>query len=803
MNSIQDISARAQGISRFRKERFLREMSEDRFRDEVVRPLFLRKGLKDGRELCGITEEGKDCLFFDQDRLGVRLLYVVQTKKGDLNLAKRAQANIIEAETQMKTALQTQVPIVSTRERIYPDYAILCTSGKINSAARHYLLNSIHDPRLRFVDKDDLIPEIDEYYAELWLGIDANKLPYLRGLRDDLLKTDGIQALGDLLPSSASPIADDSFVGLHLFRIKSEIKKYKGKVFQEPKYEQIPLSGVLSKKDHLFLILGEAGSGKSTSLRRLAFITANRGISATNEQEIEIPIILRAVDISKADQKLIDICISETIKLSPSGKPCFKTEDLNAGKVLIFVDALDEISADADRKDVLNRIKQFYQQYPLCRIILTSRDYSFIKELEELIPYKTYRISPIDWKEADRIIRRLQSGKSLPKEDIQEMLRRLQDVHGIELNPLLVTVFVATSDYSRTDIPANITELFKKFTEMMLGRWDSSKGLSQQYQHPLKDFLLQKLAFEMHRRRITSLPLMGVEGILKYELERRGISKADIKILIDEMLYRSGLFRFVGEDAEFRHLLIQEFFAGRGIPKGEFLQSIISDQWWQRAIVFYFGQNPADHESLESLTSEIGPRPSRDIFQSALTVGLALQASYLVLVEQKTNILMWVIEMLASSKEVVFNDKQTKLPLSQFLAYYLFGRDSVACNILKNKVGDFIDAWDKKEMSPEDKDLHIFWSIVGLIECGCLKEAEKITKKYRPSDERLLLAIHMGCFLVANLRVISKEEKEIAGRIMENIQPRIQHLRISLLKEIKTELLEVQRGEIKRIGVPE
>jgi len=54
---------RPESISRFRKERFLRSMTEDQFRDQVVRPLFLRKGLKDGRDLCGIDEEGKDCIF--------------------------------------------------------------------------------------------------------------------------------------------------------------------------------------------------------------------------------------------------------------------------------------------------------------------------------------------------------------------------------------------------------------------------------------------------------------------------------------------------------------------------------------------------------------------------------------------------------------------------------------------------------------------------------------------------------------------------------------------------------------------
>ena len=47
----------------FKKQEYLRAFSEDDFRDQVLRPLFLRKGLTDGRDYCGPTEEGKDCLF--------------------------------------------------------------------------------------------------------------------------------------------------------------------------------------------------------------------------------------------------------------------------------------------------------------------------------------------------------------------------------------------------------------------------------------------------------------------------------------------------------------------------------------------------------------------------------------------------------------------------------------------------------------------------------------------------------------------------------------------------------------------
>ena len=76
-------------ISLFKKVRYLHSLSEDDFRDKVVRTLFLRQGLKDGRDFCGPTEEGKDALFYDVDSLGFKNFYAIQTKKGSLNLSRK------------------------------------------------------------------------------------------------------------------------------------------------------------------------------------------------------------------------------------------------------------------------------------------------------------------------------------------------------------------------------------------------------------------------------------------------------------------------------------------------------------------------------------------------------------------------------------------------------------------------------------------------------------------------------------------------------------------------------------------
>jgi hypothetical protein len=167
-------------ISRFKKERFILLMSEDDFRDKVVRPLFLRQGLEDGRDLCGPTEQGKDAMFVHVDKLGMQDFYVLQTKKGPLNLSGKVQANLLQAITQLRTALETSIPMIASRKKVFPSKVFLCASGKVNESARRHIVDEIKDPRIIILDSDELIPKIDEHMPEFWLGIDSDLFPYLR-----------------------------------------------------------------------------------------------------------------------------------------------------------------------------------------------------------------------------------------------------------------------------------------------------------------------------------------------------------------------------------------------------------------------------------------------------------------------------------------------------------------------------------------------------------------------------------------------------------------------------------------------
>lgn len=793
-----DLVLRAKGIPRRKKEAFLLSMSEHDFRDRVVRPLFLRRGLQDGRDTCGPDEKGKDTYFLSHTALGTTDVLVLQTKKGPLNLTRKVSQNLVEAVTQLKTALAARVTLSPSKERKLPAKAFLCTSGTINDAARTHIADEIRDPRVEFLDSDDLIPLLDESFPELWFDIEPELRPYLRELRRNVQDAEEEVLPSEQGKSSASAVRDDTFVTLRLRRTYFKLEKRSGRIERHPAVEELAVHKILDRRERLVLLTGEAGSGKSTTLRRLAYLLAQEGLAGANQLP-QIPVLLKAAALASGSS-LLELAAAETTRIAKAEHPVFSAEDLEQGRVTLFIDALDELSDDSSRTASLQLVEDFHKAYPSCQVLVTSRDYAFIKILPALGSFTRFHLIPISYKQAAQILKRVQTQRRLPEHASKEILRRLQDVHGLQLSPLLVTVFAATTDYSRRDIPANITELFKKYTEMMLGRWDAGKGLGQQYQAPLKDFILCQIAFEMHRREITTVSVDEFTRLVSTELQRRG-HEAAIDEIVDEMLYRSGLFRIIGDAVEFRHHLLQEFFAGRGIPSTEFLESVISSEWWQRAIVFFFGQNPGDSRSLDILRGSVAPRPIDERFSAAITIGLALQACYLVEVRDKVEVLQWVITTLAEAKNTYIENSISNgvRPITAFIWYYIFGREAVACDLPLSVREDIRKALNVPALSADELETRLFWYVAKLIECGHVEEAEPFARKFHPEDPRLSLGVYLGCFLLERTKVATKSQTKIASQIRGYLEGQITPLRKLLLEEFKSHLLELHKGEIRAL----
>ena len=790
------------GISRKRKLLHLKELSEDEFRDRVVIPLFERHDFTAVEDLCGPNEEGKDCVFVQENSLGQTELYAVQTKRGDLSLARESNKNVETAVTQLRTAIATDILLTSPRrEKRRPNKVVLCISGEISHNAKRHIIDKVDDPNLEIYDANWVIAELDDHYKEFWYGIDANIFPYLRSLQKHVLQaSDGIAlGQGGLDQSGDCPISDAEFVNLYFTRIVSEVKKISGQPHRVPKIEQYALNGVLSLKDPLLLITGEGGSGKTTTLRRIVFQLSEKAFT-TNEPPT-LPVMLRASDVAGTSAPLVDIAAQVAAGFTPSEKVPFSSSDLEAGRLLILVDGLDELASNDARENVLRSAINFASEFRKCKVIVTSRNYGFITKLELLREFTRLQIDSIDIRQAAKLIDLVSKRKQIPTELARETLRQLQDVHGINLTPLLVTVFLVASDFSQKDIPPNIAAIFKNYTDLMLGRWDERKGLQQQYQKNVKDHLLCRLGFILHRDRRRVASLSECRSVFSAELSRIGLA-GDLDVLFDEIVYRSGLLRVVDDEVEFKHQVLQEFFAGRGVDDTEFLKEVLSDYWWRKPILFYFGDKPQRLQEVHELIASAKQRAPADMFEAAISLGLAAQACYLSDRSSKIDAIEWVVKALAANLDdavKVVTKLNGGFALSAFITEYLNGRDAVACDLITEVTKRVANSESLFSNDNAVNATALFWCIVGLIESRNLKLAEELVRKFKPSEARLLLGIHLGAIFVEKMRISTAQDAAAAKQICARTGPFVFSLRDEVLAEMKGMLLEVRKGEVKAL----
>ena len=347
------------------------------------------------------------------------------------------------------------------------------------------------------MDADSLIDLIDKKCPELWHGITIDIFAHYDAIRKHVES-----ASSDAIGNGAAD--DATFVQLRLYRETLKRKKHQGQIHHDVELEEITIPQLMANPPGVTLIVGDAGSGKSTALWRFAYELVRRDVG--RGERIPVVISARKMDLQMSDVSCFIRHVRHAAEaFSGASENLFQVRDIEDGRIVVLIDGIDEITDEVARERLCELIREFGDQYPLCTTVVTTRPDPQITRLFPESFANVYHVAPISWRQVTKIVRQVLARRKLAGREAdllangaRRVLRRIEEVHGFQLTPLLATVYAASAEHTRSDVPANITELFKKYTELMLGRWDEQKGLSQQIQAPLKDFLLQQVAYHLH-----------------------------------------------------------------------------------------------------------------------------------------------------------------------------------------------------------------------------------------------------------------------------------------------------------------
>lgn len=255
---------------------------------------------------------------------------------------------------------------------------------------------------------------------------------------------------------------------------------------------------------------GDPGTGKSVALAKLAIDNWRkaselvvRGIS--KNQQLEVPILVSTKEILESGD-------SEALKKEYFPNP----ELLDRLKVSVLaIDGLDEALPN-QRKNILEKAEEFSKQLR-CALIITTRKIDIVKTLSSR--FERYELLPFEFDQALKLFQRLLTDKKMLN-TLKDGLKRVEiQIPMVPLSLLLLVELVE----SHKEIPASVTELYERFSDLMLGRWDKDKGIKVLFEYFIKQRFLAELAFmEFLEKKRLEITKKELEGFLDQYSSRYG-----------------------------------------------------------------------------------------------------------------------------------------------------------------------------------------------------------------------------------------------------------------------------------------
>lgn len=535
-------------------------------------------------------ELGKDLVLVKKDKLSTDVIGVI-VKIGNIKaktlgevdklkakienaFSAGAEKKIQEIESQVEQAFANPAEMKTIFKKLKICRAFVILVGELSRQAR-IRLNSEIKEAIEIMDIDWLIDNFTEFYPQVYF--EAGVIDFLQ---EKIKHMESRHYLSKKQLNLSEYFVDPLVTTIEL-PVKLDEQSF-ALIFRERKMPFGRLKTALDQGKKIVLV-GDPGVGKSVALTKVAvdmLKTASmktfQGIS--KKQKLEIPILISASDILK---------VENSRQLLESN---LKTHDLRERfKVgVLMVDALDEVPSDSTDA-IIKKAEKLSLEID-CSLIITSRKIDALRTPP--VGFEKYELMPFEYGQAIKIFEKLVQNQQVLV-TLKEGLERVK--YQIPMFPLSLILLIELAEEKR-EIPASVTELYERYFDLMLGRWDREKGLSVLFEYFRKGNFLSELAyngfFKKEKLEISKdeLEEFFIEYTHRYdfndeesqtfikEIERAGILKINRKVLF---CHRSFLDYFIAryifdKRAEFSDL-------------SDFIVKTYFNDIWQDVAFFYIG----------------------------------------------------------------------------------------------------------------------------------------------------------------------------------------------------------------------
>ncbi|MCG3117395.1 MAG: hypothetical protein LLH30_17140 [Candidatus Manganitrophus sp. SA1] len=588
--NINEIRKQAKALTKEERKSILTEISEIQLHG-FLKGLFGAMEPECVTEIThGVDEFGKDLVIVKRSKLSTDVFGVV-VKVGDIRAKtagkvddlKSVVSNLFSSVTTKKIAeMASQVEQAfnhpAEMKTIFPKLPVskvfVVLAGEMSRQARQRLEQELKEnmARIEIRDIDWLIDNFTEYYPQAFF--EGRIIDFIQDKIQNLESKHWLSTKGkNLSEYFIEPIVS-------VIPGKDDLSNFEQAMTS--KFVSFPkLREILTHKRKILLI-GDPVAGKSGALAKLTIDMLRESSPSIHqekgdEKKIEIPILVVAKDI-------LDTNTPEEIfrKFVPE-----ELEHRFLVKVLM-VDALDEVHS-TNRMDVIEKARVFSEKYS-CPLVVTSRKIDIVKQPPK--DFEAYELMPFRFSQALKLFQKLVSSQKTLS-SLKDGLDRIKN--QIPMVPLSLMFLIDLVEENK-EIPASVTELYDRFYDMALGRWDKEKGIIVLFEYLIKKRFLAGLAYhEFLKKQQLEITKEDFDAYLKNYADRFDMNQESLPDFIRE-IERAGILE-IREQVFFRHRSFLDYFIAFYIfdrreefqDLNDFIVKIYFDDMWSEVAFFYVG----------------------------------------------------------------------------------------------------------------------------------------------------------------------------------------------------------------------
>lgn len=415
-------------------------------------------------------------------------------------------------------------------------------TSTISNQAQDKINHKFVGQRIEFIDGEKLTELVDRYAPYFWHEINSEVGAYLHDLAKRVALVDRecsiVNGLG----------CDDFYVAPEIQEIEKSRYASRTRRTGRPRLVNI-LEEVLRSKVNF--LEGEMGFGKSKTARSIV------GYFAAPERYKQAPVLPVFVTF----REIVDSGRSLVEQLEFSTYKFFPVSELKGSKILFVVDGVDEVIGRCPKWDqILSRLTAEAKGIENFHILLTSRPLRKIDE--EVTVYagaRRFLLRQLSMGKLVEFITRACEKLSVPKR-LFEDLQRSDLFKQLPQSPIAAALLSRLIAQNSNDLPSNLTELYAKSVENLLGRWDISKGGCTEKEFKDAEMVCLDLADYIVGNQLIYISVDEArQRIIDWHKERN--TNTDQGILLERVFEKSGLFSIEPESGilSFRHRSFGEY----------------------------------------------------------------------------------------------------------------------------------------------------------------------------------------------------------------------------------------------------